>query len=78
MLTPNIEKEIERQCEIRGLPYSDVSYIVHSVLNQELVKREEETNRNIGMLRQWLNEDRNTTPMVTNEDIKYWLTIKTK
>jgi len=30
----------------------------------------------IGMLRQWLNEDRNCTPMVTNEDIKTWLEIK--
>lgn len=31
--------------------------------------------RNIGMLRQWLNEDRITDPkkMVTNEEIEYWL-----
>jgi len=35
----------------------------------------ETTNRNISMLRQWLNEDRITDPekMVTNEDIKFWL-----
>jgi len=33
------------------------------------------TIRNIGMLRQWLNEDRITDPkkMVTNEDIMHWL-----
>lgn len=33
--------------------------------------------RNIGMLRQWLNEDRITDPekMVTNEEIVYWLEI---
>jgi len=30
--------------------------------------------KNIGFLRQWLNEDRNCTPMVTNEEIKFWLT----
>ena len=31
---------------------------------------------NISMLRQWLNEDRITDHkrMVTNEDIKFWLT----
>lgn len=31
---------------------------------------------NIGMLRQWLNEDRITDPnkMVTNEQIEHWLT----
>lgn len=31
--------------------------------------------RNIGMLRQWLNEDRKCEPMVTNDDIKYWLNL---
>ena len=33
---------------------------------------------NIGLLRQWLNEDRITDPkkMVTNEQIKEWLEIK--
>lgn len=32
---------------------------------------------NIGMLRQWLNEDRITDPkkMVTNEEIKHWLSL---
>lgn len=37
----------------------------------------ETTNRNISMLRQWLNEDRITDPekMVTNEEIEYWLKI---
>ena len=34
-----------------------------------------ESNIKIGMLRQWLNEDRITDPkkMVTNEDIKHWI-----
>lgn len=33
------------------------------------------TIRNVGMMRQWLNEDRITDPkkMVTNEDILHWL-----
>ncbi|OLS15992.1 MAG: hypothetical protein RBG13Loki_0369 [Promethearchaeota archaeon CR_4] len=33
------------------------------------------TIQNIGMMRQWLNEDRITDPkkMVTNEDILHWL-----
>ena len=33
------------------------------------------TEQKIGMLRQWLNEDRITDPdkMVTNEQIKIWL-----
>ena len=34
-------------------------------------------NERIGMLRQWLNEDRITDPkkMITNDDIKYWLEL---
>jgi hypothetical protein len=35
-------------------------------------------NKEIGMLRQWLNEDRITDPkkMVTNEELLIWLTPK--
>lgn len=38
---------------------------------------EKRTAIRIGMLRQWLNEDRITDPkrMVTNEDIIHWLTL---
>ena len=34
--------------------------------------------RNVGMMRQWLNEERIDAPkkMVSNEDILYWLNIK--
>lgn len=45
----------------------------------EKAKQEERefqtTSVRIGMLRQWLNEDRITDPkkMVTNEDLKHWL-----
>jgi hypothetical protein len=28
----------------------------------------------VGMLRQWLNEDRGCKPLVTNKDIMFWLT----
>lgn len=31
--------------------------------------------KNISFLRQWLNENRNCTPMVTNGDIKFWLEL---
>jgi hypothetical protein len=36
------------------------------------------TNKNISMLRQWLNEDRidDCNKLVTNEDLLYWLNIK--
>ena len=33
------------------------------------------TRVKIGMLRQWLNEDRKCEPMVTNDDIIYWLEL---
>ena len=38
----------------------------------------EEVFRNIGHLRQWLNEDRITDPkkMVTNEELRHWLDLK--
>lgn len=37
-----------------------------------------EMGKNVGMLRQWLNEDRITDPkkMVTNEEIKKWLELE--
>lgn len=39
------------------------------------VTKSEDFDVRIGMLRQWLNEDRitDTSKMVTNDDIKYWL-----
>lgn len=47
-----------------------------SILHRELENREKEIEKNIGMMRQWLNEDRITDPkkMVTNEELKHWLT----
>ena len=41
-------------------------------LREEVLKEIEE---NIGLVRQWLNEDRITDPkkMVSNDDLKYWL-----
>jgi len=35
--------------------------------------RGEEINIKVGQLRQWLNEDRHCEPMVTNEEIRFWL-----
>lgn len=40
-----------------------------------LDRQEQELIVRIGMLRQWLNEDRKCEPMITNEDIKYWLKL---
>lgn len=39
---------------------------------------QQELEKNISFLRQWLNEDRITDPqkMVTNEDLEYWLNKK--
>lgn len=36
---------------------------------------QQELEKNISLLRQWLNEDRIANPadMVTNEDLRYWL-----
>ena len=44
-----------------------------SLQTQEIV---EERNKNISLLRQWLNEDRITDPkkMITNEQILTWFT----
>ena len=41
----------------------------------ETARREgrQEILKNIGNLRQYLNEDHNCSPMVTNEDIEFWL-----
>lgn len=44
-------------------------------LNQEMIDSVVDID-NIGMLRQWLNEDRNATPMVTDENILFWLNPK--
>ena len=43
----------------------------------EISSRLAVTDRNISMLRQWLNEDRKCDPCVTNEDIEYWLGLST-
>jgi hypothetical protein len=44
----------------------------------EISSRLAVTDKNIGMLRQWLNEDRidDFKKMITNDDIKFWLDIK--
>lgn len=45
-----------------------------------IIKQSAPSERNIGFLRQYLNEDHITDPkkMVTNEDIKYWLNLPEK
>ena len=65
--------------DITALPpsKSKTKTILISLLQEkekETLKRLEER---VGMLRQWLNEDRITDPekLITNYDIKYWLNI---
>lgn len=45
----------------------------------QAVNKARPTDLRIGMLRQWLNEDRITDPkkMVTNEELKVWLELET-
>jgi hypothetical protein len=46
--------------------------------DNEISSRLAVTDRNIGMLRQWLNEEKidDFKKMITNDDIKFWLDIK--
>lgn len=46
---------------------------VLSVLLQAKELGRKEVLDNVWMLRQWLNEDRNCTPLVTNEDILHFI-----
>lgn len=54
-----------------------VSFIKNTI-TAEVESAESRRDKNIGMLRQWLNEDRIDDPkkMVTNKDIKYWFNQK--
>jgi hypothetical protein len=51
-----------------------VNEIKQFILSHD-ARRDDELRKNIGMLRQWLNEDRITdsNKLVTNEDIASWL-----
>ena len=48
---------------------------LESFIESLITAAEQRGKPNVGMLRQWLNEDRKCTPMVTNEDIEYWLAV---
>jgi hypothetical protein len=74
-----------KECEVTamidtpgGVPKEEPAYIggVNLTTNDnEISNRLAVTDRNIGMLRQWLNE-KDPERMVTNQDIKDWLNIK--
>lgn len=60
--------------------YVQELYIPAIISHASKLAREKERERmkkNIGMLRQWLNEDRitDTRKLVSNEDIEYWLSL---
>lgn len=50
----------------------------YSELTSATIKAKEQQRRNIGMMRQWLNEDRITDvkKMVSNEELAYWLNLE--
>lgn len=56
---------------VSGLDIDDTIDYADNFITTLLEKQE----REISMLRQWLNEDRITDPtkMITNDDIKHWL-----
>jgi len=66
-----IDVEAKQQTVKEGI--AEIMYYMDS--REQAVR--EEALKNVGMLRQWLNEDRITdhTKMVTNEDIIHWLTF---
>lgn len=47
---------------------------INDCISLALAQRDEEARKNVGMLRQWLNEDRITLPenMVSDEEILSW------
>lgn len=51
---------------------------VERLLTSATIKAKEQQKKNIGMMRQWLNEDRITDvkKMVSNEDLAYWLNLE--
>ena len=64
------------ECLERGAAlvlYGEAVILARKAVADERQRVREKT----GMLRQWLNEDRitDTTKMVTNEDIEYWLSL---
>lgn len=77
-----ITEELGEECEHRGSENGICNGCGKEVYPQPLTEGEGETGYNfetnsvrIGMLRQWLNEDRIDSPkkMVTNEQLEYWL-----
>ena len=72
----NWEKEFDKKFpQFKNRAFTeDTATIIKSFILSLLAQKKKEHLKNIGFLRQWLNEDRKCTPMVTNEDIKRWLT----
>jgi len=59
--------------ELKGATFND-HYGIEDWLEGKLTAIEKRHKISVGMLRQWLNEDRITDPkkMVTNEQIEIW------
>ena len=74
-------KEIlEKEKYQRDIEISKIEALAPSNFDQWKLAYEHKLLRNIGMLRQWLNEDRitDTKKMVTNKDIEDFLKLKRK
>lgn len=81
----NWELEFDEQFELRKVAgdrtfkdYCEYLYPdIKGFIKILLLEREKELSVNIGMLRQWLNEDRIDDPnkMVTNEQVQQWLQL---
>lgn len=76
----NSIKEIDLSIDLfRGKPhgYHKSSELILDWWINKILEREKELSVNIGMLRQWLNEDRIDDPnkMVTNEQVQKWLQL---
>ena len=72
------QEDIKAGVDVSGVPKEEPAYIggVNLTTNDnEISSRLAVTDRNISMLRQWLNE-KDPERMVTNRDIKDWLDIK--
>ncbi len=74
---PKIEEEgAAKKANKRGealMLFSAANDLHSRLLSQAEARGRESALKNVWMLRQWLNEDRSATPMVTNEDILHFL-----
>lgn len=67
----NVVEEITAIFAVKAKKIADEYY--EKGKTDALSEYEHEQEAKIGLLRQWLNEERSCSPLVTNEEIKKWL-----